>query len=120
MGKVDSFHEYIMGEVFREISGVVSRHMFGGWGIYQNGVFFALIANGELYFKADDVNKKDFEKMGSTPFVYKGHKGREVVMSYWLLPAEVMEDSPQLAIWVEKSVEAAKRSKKDKSITIYT
>src|SRR3990167_9090921 len=112
MPKQDSFHEFVMSEVFREIPNVTSRKMFGGFGIYQNGIFFALIDQGELYFKVDEGNLKDCEAQGSKPFVYKGHNGREVTMSYWLLPADILEDIDKLSDWVEKSVEAAKRGKK--------
>ena len=112
MPKQDSFHEFVMSEVFREIQNVTSRKMFGGFGIYQNGLFFALIDDSELYFKVDEENRKDFEAQGSKPFVCKGHNGREVTMSYWLLPADVMEDTEKLKTWVEKSVGAARRAKK--------
>lgn len=30
MPKQDSFHGYVIGEVFREIEGITSRAMFGG------------------------------------------------------------------------------------------
>jgi len=100
-----------MNEVFRGIDGIISKPMFGGWGIYKNGTFFALISDGVLYFKVDRVNKPDFEKYGSKPFVYTGHKGKDVTMSYWELPADIMDDKDELGKWIDKSVGAAKKSK---------
>lgn len=108
----NSFHEYIMGEVFPRIDGITSRPMFGGFGIYRDGIFFALIADGELYFKVGESNRADYEKYGSKPFIYTGHKGKDVTMSYWLLPEEILENKDELVKWVEKSVEVAKNSKK--------
>ena len=104
-----SFHEHVMGEVFRDIDGLTSRPMFGGWGIYQNGVFFALIGEGQLFFKVDESNKSDYQKYGSKPFVYTSHKGKDVTMSYWELPADVMEDREELTRWIEKSVNARRK-----------
>ena len=97
-----------MNEVFREMDGITSRPMFGGFGIYKDSVFFALIGDGQLYFKVGENNKSDYEKWGSKPFVYTGHKGKDVIMSYWDLPAEIMEDRDKLTKWINKSVEATK------------
>ncbi len=112
MAKDSSFHDYVIGEVFREIPGVTSRPMFGDWGVYRDGIFFAIIAGGRLYFKADETNQADYEQAGSEPFVYKGKDGKKMTMSYWELPAEVMEQPDELATWVEKSLQASKKSKK--------
>ena len=112
MTKKDSFHEFVMTEVFHDIEDITSRPMFGDYGVYKDGIFFALIANGELYFKVDSSNQKDFENLGSKPFVYKGHKGKSVTLSYWQLPADIMENAEELKSWVEKSVSAAMSKKK--------
>jgi len=112
MARDDSFHEYIMSEVFRDIEGITSRPMFGGWGIYKDGVFFALIGEGEIFFKVDESNQADYERHGSKPFVYTGHKNKDVTMSYWLLPGEIMENRDELIAWINKSVEARKEAKK--------
>jgi DNA transformation protein len=106
------FHEYIMNEVLHEIPGVTSRSMFGGWGIYQDGLFFALIADGRLYFKVDEESKADYEKAGSGPFVYEmpGHK--KTTMNYYELPDRVIEDREEIKIWVAKAVAVARNKKK--------
>jgi DNA transformation protein len=107
------FHEYVMSEVFQDIPDIHSRSMFGGWGVYQDGVFFALISDGRLYFKVDSSNKADFEKAGSSPFVYEA-RGKKTTMSYYELPVEITEDLEEIPKWVERSVEVAKKSKKKK------
>lgn len=112
MAKDSGFHEYVMNEVLREIPGVVSRPMFGDWGIYQGGLFFALIADARLYFKVGETNKADYESAGSEPFVYKGRDGKAMTMAYWELPAEVIDNPTQVRSWVEKSVEVARKAKK--------
>ncbi|MEK7185746.1 MAG: TfoX/Sxy family protein [Patescibacteria group bacterium] len=106
-----SFREFVFDEVFREIPGITSRAMFGGWGIYKDGIFFSLIADGALYFKVDESNKKDYEDLGSEPFVYTA-KGKSMTMSYWNLPEEIMNDREKLIEWIDKSVAVAINSKK--------
>ena len=114
MKKDKSFYEFVVNDLFAEISGITSVSMFGGLGIYKEGIFFALIFDGELYFKADDINRANYENAGSHPFVYQG-KNKPITLSYWLLPEEIMEDETQLREWVDAAVEASKRSKASKS-----
>ena len=107
-----------MHDVFLGVPDITSRAMFGGWGIYQSGVIFAMIAEDELYFKVDTNNRADFEARGSHPFVYTMPKpnGKTMAMSYWKLPEEIMENRDELKKWIAKSVQAninkQKRSKK--------
>ena len=48
MAKDTSFHEFVMNELFADIDGITSRPMFGGFGIYKDGVIFALIGDERL------------------------------------------------------------------------
>lgn len=98
------FYEYVMHDVFGDMPGIMSRPMFSGWGIYRNGVIFAIIADGELYFKVDGENRKDFERLGSTPFSYPMKNSRISTLSYWVLPEEVREDRKELEQWIARSI----------------
>lgn len=110
MPKDQDFNDYIVNDVMKDIPGITSRSMFGGWGIYQNGIFFALISDGELYFKVDESNIEDYKERKSHPFVYETH-GKKMEMSYWLLPEEILEDRTELPEWIEKSVKAKSKKK---------
>jgi len=48
--------------------------MFGGYGLYVEGIMFALIADEQIYLKADSQNQSFFVNAGSTPFVYDRKK----------------------------------------------
>jgi DNA transformation protein len=88
---------------------VQTKAMFGGVGIYTEGLFFALIAEDRLYLKVDDSNRGDFEAAGMSAFYpYDSPKP----MHYWELPAGVLDDPKELAVWVDKSVRVAERAKK--------
>lgn len=114
MPRDEGFHEYVMSDVFGDMPDIISRAMFGGWGIYKNGKIFAIITDGELYFKVGDSNRADYEKRGSKAFVYTMPNGKKTTMSYWLLPEEIMEDREQLESWIEKAakVEGKKKGKR--------
>ena len=98
-----SFSDYVMNDLLSGFRGVRSRKMFGGYGIFKGGAMFALIAEEELYYKVGDLNRRDFEKMGSEPFRYVS-RGKSVALSYWKLPAEVMDDLEALTEWTEKAI----------------
>lgn len=97
---------------------ITSRAMFGGYGIYFEGVIFASIVEDKLYFRVDEKNRKDFEKYKSTPFVYEGGK-RPVEMPYLSLPEEVFHHPQLLKKFIQNSYEASLRhqsNKKNKKI----
>ena len=96
-------------EVFSAFGPVSVRRMFGGAGVYAEGTMFALIADGELYFKADEDTIPAFRAAGVGPFVY-GAKGRRVVMSYWRLPDRLLDEPDELAEWARAALRVAQRS----------
>ncbi|MEL6381621.1 MAG: TfoX/Sxy family protein [Cyanobacteria bacterium J06626_18] len=96
-----------------QVAPVTARAMFGGYGLYLEGVMFALIAYNTLYFKVDDANRQDFIDADMSPFTYDG-KGKPTQMSYYQLPEAVFSDVTQLVDWVEKAHAAARRAKQGK------
>ena len=111
MKKSNEFHDYVVLDLLSDIPDVTSRAMFGGYGIYKNGNIFAIIVDGELYFKADEKTKKYFEAHGSRPFTYTKKNGRTYAMSYWLVPGEILENREKLAEWTDSAVSASSRAK---------
>ncbi|MEO1126036.1 MAG: TfoX/Sxy family protein [Cyanobacteria bacterium J06639_16] len=96
-----------------QVAPVTARAMFGGYGLYVEGIMFALIAYNTLYFKVDDGNRQDFIDADMGPFTYDG-KGKPIQMSYYQLPEAVYNDVTQLVSWVEKAHAAARRAKRGK------
>ena len=88
---------------------VAPRAMFGGWGVFLDGVMIALIARDQLYFKVDDATVARFVEAGSEPFIYAG-KTKPVSMSYWRAPAGSMDDPEAILPWGELAVAAARRA----------
>lgn len=102
---IDTFHEYIIGDVLGHIEGITSKKMFGGYGIYLDGVIFAIITDdGELRFKANDETKDQYEERGGEQFIYTGHKNKKPTpMPYWTVPEEIMEDRELIEKWMRDS-----------------
>jgi DNA transformation protein len=59
----------------------------------------------------DDTNRDDFVKAGSAPFLPYPEKIKSTVMSYFEIPADVLEDPDELARWAERSWDVARKKK---------
>ena len=107
----DDFREFVL-EQLAASGSVTSRSMFGGVGLYLDGLFFALIDDDTLYFKVDDSSRARYEQAGSKPFCPFPDRPDQP-MGYWQVPAEVLEDSEELARWAREAmgVALAKRRK---------
>ena len=92
-------------EQLRLAGPVTGRSMFGGYGLYRDGLCFALIADDCLYFKVDDENRADYEAAGMRRFSPMGD-GRS--MSYYEVPPDVLEDPEQMRVWADRAVDAAR------------
>jgi DNA transformation protein len=103
----DDFVEHVC-DLLAPLGAVRTRAMFGGYGIYVDDVFCAIIANDTLYFKVDDGNRADYEALGYQPF--KPFDDKPMVMSYYEVPAEVMDRRDALAAWGAMALEAGRRA----------
>jgi len=105
----DEFADFVIDQLsaWAEVS---ARKMFGGAGLYCDGVMFGLIADDVTYLKVDDSNRDDFIKAGSSPF--QPYPDKAATMSYYEIPADVLEDREELAKWAQHALTAAKRKRK--------
>jgi DNA transformation protein and related proteins len=85
---------------------VTSRRMFGGFGLYCGAQFFALVFGDTLYFKVGDASREDYESRGMRRF--QPYRDKPYLsMSYYEVPAEVLEDAEELVVWARRAVDAA-------------
>lgn len=109
----DGYIDYIVDQL-SIIGEVKVRKMFGGAGIYFESTFFAIIADDTLYFKVDDSNRDEYEAAGMGPFV--PFPDKPMVMQYYQVPPEVLDEPELLCAWAQKAIDVAirKKSKKNK------
>ncbi len=109
MSSSTEFRDKVLG-LLLVFGPVQARAMFGGYGVYFDGLMFGLLADDVLYFKVDDENRQDYIDAGSGPFTYEG-KSRPVEMSYYRVPDALMNDPGGIAEWAERAHQAALRSR---------
>jgi DNA transformation protein len=108
-----SFQEHL-AELFARLDGVVFRRMFGGLGIFRDGLMFALVAGDVLYMKVDDTTQGAYAAEGSGPFVYDGMRGKTTAMPYWRIPERLLEEPEEFADWARTAFAVAVRTRKQK------
>jgi DNA transformation protein len=86
------------------------RRMFGGWGLYVDDLFVALIANERLYLKADDTTRADFEAAGCEPFAYSTRDRAQVTLGYWSAPDDAMDSPGAMQPWARRALASAVRA----------
>ncbi|MBS0421824.1 MAG: TfoX/Sxy family protein [Proteobacteria bacterium] len=90
------------------LGGLEARRMFGGLGLYSRGTFFGLLYKERLYFKTDDSTRPEYEARGSEAFRPRANL-KKAKLTYYSVPAEVLEDEDELVRWAKKAVAAASR-----------
>lgn len=95
-------------DVAADFGALSARRMFGGYGIYHDGVMIGLISDGVLYLKVDDQSRERFRAADSGPFLYT-RRGETVPTSYWSVPEVAMESPQDMRPWLVLAYEAALR-----------
>lgn len=107
---VSAEYRTFVADLFVPFGEVSVRAMFGGGGIYHQGLMFGLIADDQIYLKVDAQNRGDFEDMGQPPFLFERGDGKQIAMSYYLIPDALYDDADSLVQWAERSFAAAQRA----------
>lgn len=101
----EGFKDYVVDQL-EQLGSVTVKKMFGGAGIYYDGFIFGLLADDVLYFKVDDSNRLDYEQNGMEPF--QPFADKPMVMPYYEVPVEILENKKQLSDWARKALLASK------------
>ena len=102
-------------DVLRPLGGIAARRMFGGAGLFRDGLMFGLIADAVLYLKTDIETVAAFEAEGLAPFTYGTKNGDRVLTSYWHAPERLLDDDDEMRAWCRRATEVATRAAKNKA-----
>ena len=97
----EDYKNYILDQM-HYLDDVSVRRMFGGYGFYLNGKFFAILSGDQLYFKTNKETKTRYEKYSSKPFQ---PSQKQKLKNYYEVPVEIIEDSDKLKDWSEVAAE---------------
>jgi len=96
-------------DLMQAVGPVYVKGMFGGHGVFLDGLMFGLIADNNLFLKVDKESEDDFKERGLEAFTYI-RQGKEFSMSYFQAPEEALEDIEVMNLWANKAYDAALRA----------
>ena len=105
---MDAFTELCV-EMLSPLGPVRVRRMFGAQGLYVDGLFMAIIDDGQLFLKSDETNRSRFDAAGCAHFTFQ-KDGETVVTHYRRPPEEALESQPLMLPWARLALEAALRA----------
>lgn len=97
-------------DLFASLPAISIRRMFGGQGIYCDGIIIAVVLDGELYLKCDPETEAAYEAAGCDRWRYTRPGRAPVAMPYYRLPDEALEDADEMARWALVAVSAARNA----------
>jgi DNA transformation protein len=107
----DGLHDFVR-ELFAGVGQIQVKRMFGGAGVYADGIMFAMLAEETIYIKTDADLKAELAKDGSAPFVWTPgtglRAGEKIEMGYWRLPDAALDDPDAAAAWGRKALAVAR------------
>lgn len=115
MGVSNEYKAFVSDQL-SGLGPVSVRSMFGGGGVFLDGVMFALIADERLYLRASDTTKADFEAEGMGPFTYE-KSGKRSIMAYWEVPERLYDEPDELTAWARRAFGIAFEAKQAKPAT---
>jgi len=96
-------------ELFAGFGTVEVRRLFGGAGLFADGLMFGLVSRGEIYLKADAETAPRYDAEGCGPFEYGTKTGRRAIASFRKLPERLYDDADELADWAREALAVARR-----------
>lgn len=97
-------------ELLAPAGEVRSKRMFGGYGLYVDDLFVAIIVGDALYLKVDEQSQPSFHEAGSRPFEYT-RQGRQQRMGFWTVPDQAMDSPALMRPWMQLAIGAALRAR---------
>jgi DNA transformation protein len=85
----------------------VAKAMFGGHGIYVDGLFVAIVVDDVLYLKCDAQRAAAFDALDLPRFVYRAKNGRPTSTQYRRAPDEALESTAEMRRWLRLAQAAA-------------
>lgn len=114
MPKDQAYIQYLH-ELLEPLGRISTKIMFGGHGVYCNGIIMGLVIDEAFYLKVDEQTRPLFSAAGCEPFIYE-MKSKKISMSYWSAPGDAMESSEQMLPWARLAYAAALRKAETKPV----
>ena len=91
-------------DLLSELGDIASKKMFGGYGIFESGLMFALVeSDGTPCLRVSEEGERRFSEAGSR---------KHARMPYWAIPEAVLDDDANLVMWATDALQTARAAKR--------
>jgi DNA transformation protein len=97
-------------EALEPLGPVTLRKMMGAAVLYLDGVIFAVLDEGEIWFKSDAETNAIWDGEGCERFTFTARDGRVETMNYRRAPSDVHDDAEAMQRWAALAREAGLRA----------
>ncbi|MBL8495027.1 MAG: TfoX/Sxy family protein [Rhodocyclaceae bacterium] len=97
-------------ELLEPLGRVVARRMFGGYGLFLDGLMFAIVIDDVVWFKTDQENRALFVSVGESPFTYL-RAGKPAQLNFYRAPDDAFASPHALMPWAQSAFGAALRAR---------
>lgn len=110
---------HAFADLFQAFDKITVRRMFGGEGLFVNGLIIGLVMQDQIYLKTDDETRKAFVAEKCQPFSFqKG--GKTIATRYFAIPDRLQDDPEEFADWARRAHAVARatpdRTKRKKQL----
>ena len=96
-------------EALEPLGAVTMRRMMGGATLYLDGAVFAILDEGEVWFKSDPEADAVWDGAGCERFSFE-MAGKPGTMNYRRAPLDVYDDAEAMQRWARLALEAGLRA----------
>ncbi|WP_347986036.1 TfoX/Sxy family protein [Methylomonas sp. AM2-LC] len=105
------FVNYVL-EQLDSITALSCVSFFGGIGLKQDAVQFAMAMGNVLYFVVDNATRTKYQAQGMSCFQYQTKVKTVYVNKYFTVPDDVIENQELLTEWAKEAIQIARKLKK--------
>ena len=98
-----------VAEMVAPLGAPSSRRMMGGATLYCDGIVYAIVDDGALWFKADAASDAEWDAAAAARFTYD-RGGQAATMNYRRAPDDCYDDDDAFRHWAGLALAAGRRA----------
>ncbi|WP_253306227.1 TfoX/Sxy family DNA transformation protein [unidentified bacterial endosymbiont] len=95
---------------FCSLGPISAKTMFGGIGLYQAGVMFALVSEEKLYLRSGEALEALYRQHSTEHFIYT-KRGRPVILRYYSIDNTLWDNQVLLLTYAQQALAGARQDK---------
>jgi DNA transformation protein len=104
-------------DLFQAFGRIAVRRMFGGQGLFVDGLMIGIVMRDQIYLKTDDETRAAFVAEKCQPFSFP-KAGKKVSLRYYAIPDRLLDDPEEFADWARQAERVARAKPVKKKLKI--